>query len=320
MIPFLTIAVPTFNREDKLGRLFQQFLEMDLSKEVGGLGIEILVANNASEDNTYHVVHDYKEALERKGFYFSYVEQKENIGLDANMLSCYTESKGEYVWYCSDDDVIIETLNDIVLDIQKYRPGVCISNFKEGGYGESNLVFDFDGFIKIEEKEEAIVRDIIKFPKITAYIAKRVEIEKYRDFLVGLSGSYYLFAALMMLIVLGESHKLVLRKKIVAMSDDDHRNLRYSPRIFANRYKIANHTLVYLGKTELAKKFETSSQLSVIWCIYFIFLHWRGKYKLEPKILREDIIYVLLNIYRIPLILFCRVCYKKVIAKLISSH
>ncbi|TAM20944.1 MAG: glycosyltransferase family 2 protein [Nevskiaceae bacterium] len=96
--PLLTIAIPTYNRGDRLNLLLEA-----LSCENFGDQIEVIIADNASEDNTADVIGRY---LESNPKWIAY-RHAENLGMDGNFLSCYLKATGEYLWLLGDDDRIV---------------------------------------------------------------------------------------------------------------------------------------------------------------------------------------------------------------------
>ena len=58
---FLTVAIPTYNRAQKLQRLLSQFSKLDTRFPLKDLGVEILVSNNASTDTTQEIAQEEKE-------------------------------------------------------------------------------------------------------------------------------------------------------------------------------------------------------------------------------------------------------------------
>ena len=94
---FLTIAIPTFNRADFLARALDSILNQPHD------GVEILVSDNASEDDTSKVVGDRAEVEKIK-----YIRNKTNVGPDANFLQCLKEAEGDYIWLLGSDDVVVE--------------------------------------------------------------------------------------------------------------------------------------------------------------------------------------------------------------------
>ena len=107
----LTIAIPTYNRakylKRALGSVVSQYDER----------IEILVSDNASEDNTSQVVESFLKSVPIR-----YVRNDTNIGLDANFLQCYRLAEGDYMLLLGDDDLIIEHRLATVLDFLENNP------------------------------------------------------------------------------------------------------------------------------------------------------------------------------------------------------
>jgi abequosyltransferase len=96
--PLLTIAIPTFNRAKLLRGLLETLFDQ-LSPEPN---VELIVSDNASTDQTPVLVHQFQE----RGMRIRYLRNDANIGLDANFLQCFNESKGKYLWLLGDDDIV----------------------------------------------------------------------------------------------------------------------------------------------------------------------------------------------------------------------
>lgn len=98
MPPLLSVAIPTFNRPEKIKHLYDVFL----SKLDSNLGndVEIIICDNS----------DLEQAeINRKtlaGSNISYRENKTNIGFSGNLIQCLREAEGEFIWVISDDDKI----------------------------------------------------------------------------------------------------------------------------------------------------------------------------------------------------------------------
>ena len=93
MKPKLTIAIPTYNRENYISiALDSIFIQYDER-------IEVLVSDNCSTDNT--------EALVKSKYpKVRYEKNSINLGPDGNFLECYRKARGEYVLLLGDDDVL----------------------------------------------------------------------------------------------------------------------------------------------------------------------------------------------------------------------
>ncbi len=127
MNPILTIAIPTYNR----ARFLSKTLDSIISEYCEG--VEILISDNGSVDETLQIVNKYKQK-------FSYIRScgfEENKGIDKNILNAILNSKGEYVHLCSDDDLFTKgLLEEVLAEIQRTRPSVISLNhfsFKQSG-------------------------------------------------------------------------------------------------------------------------------------------------------------------------------------------
>ena len=98
-LPVLSICVPTFNRARYLDSLLA-----DLSANIGELGhsYELLIGDNASEDNTAEVVRKYEGKLAIR-----YFRWPENVGQYHNMSRLFESAQGEYLVYVADDDLLM---------------------------------------------------------------------------------------------------------------------------------------------------------------------------------------------------------------------
>jgi len=107
MAPILTIAIPTFNRADKL--------ERQLSRLVPLLGPEIRCAvyDNASTDGTAEVAAKFAE----RGV--TYQRSPINLGIGRNLLRCFETCETAWLWVLSDDDHFVDHAIEWVLGMVK---------------------------------------------------------------------------------------------------------------------------------------------------------------------------------------------------------
>jgi glycosyltransferase involved in cell wall biosynthesis len=125
--PLLTIAIPTYNRAHYLEGLLA-VLHEQLQSETR---VELLVSDNASTDNTAATVAKYQS----RGVAIRSIRNESNLGADRNILQCYLEASGKYVWVFSDDDLILPGTVKRVLDILssgRYDMVNLTARFSEG--------------------------------------------------------------------------------------------------------------------------------------------------------------------------------------------
>lgn len=91
--------MPTYNRARYLESLLT-----DLVDHIGELGFsyELLIGDNASEDNTAEVVGRYADTLAIR-----YIRRLENLGAAPNILQLFGAARGRYLVYAADDDLLI---------------------------------------------------------------------------------------------------------------------------------------------------------------------------------------------------------------------
>ncbi len=104
--PKLTIAIPTYNRAEKLNSQLEWAVH---SIENHWGDCELIVSDNASPDATQEVCNKW---FQQSGNRLRIIRQSSNIGLIQNVLFCIQEAQGDFVWIVSDDDII---LNDTFL-------------------------------------------------------------------------------------------------------------------------------------------------------------------------------------------------------------
>lgn len=146
--PLVSLIITTYNRASMLknaldGAIIQTYKNL-----------EIIVADNASSDDTVNVVKSYLAKDNR----VRYIRRNINIGSLANHLHTYhNESKGDWVIFISDDDYLTASnfVEDAISKILEY------SNDEEVAFYQSAVI----------TKNEAANIDFIFKPSITADLA-----------------------------------------------------------------------------------------------------------------------------------------------------
>jgi abequosyltransferase len=127
--PILSIAIPTFNRSDYLKINLNQ-----LRSEINDCNtndIEILVSDNASEDDTQSIVESFQMDISIR-----YYKNNTNIGSDHNIAQCFNMAKGRYVLILGDDDLFVD---GALLSIMN-----CIKNDSYGAIYIKAYGYDFN--------------------------------------------------------------------------------------------------------------------------------------------------------------------------------
>ena len=108
--PLLTIVIPTYNRAIYLDKCLASIITQINNDGV----IELIVANNASTDNTHEIVEKY---LLNSNCAIKYINRPENIGPDNNFANCFNEAKGKYFWIIGDDDFLLPNKLDKIIAV-----------------------------------------------------------------------------------------------------------------------------------------------------------------------------------------------------------
>ena len=128
----LTIAIPTYNRLEKLKICLKRLMEQKKIEQ-----IEIIVSDNASTDGTG----EYMTELVKKAENIRYYRNTENVGPDKNFLNCFDKAVGEYVLLLGDDDFLLPMAVEHLLDTLEKKP-VFLHLNTSGLVSESPFVYN----------------------------------------------------------------------------------------------------------------------------------------------------------------------------------
>jgi glycosyltransferase involved in cell wall biosynthesis len=105
--PLLTLAVPTFNRAEDLHR-FLTAIEPQMRDRPE---VDLYLSDNASTDGTPELIAHFQA----RGLALRSHRHPQNIGADANFVSCFHAARGTYFWLCGDDELILPGGLDLIL-------------------------------------------------------------------------------------------------------------------------------------------------------------------------------------------------------------
>lgn len=127
--PFITIAIPTFNR----AALLKGCVAAALSQTYRHF--EVVVSNNASPDDTRNVLSRFSDARLRV------INQDTNIGMHPNWNACLANAKGEYIVFLSDDDRIAARMLERCAHLIRQQPQlstvIALSNIHAASLGRT---------------------------------------------------------------------------------------------------------------------------------------------------------------------------------------
>lgn len=97
----LSICIPTYNRAGYLKNCLDSIVVQLDDKRLNNL-VEIVVSDNASEDNTRELVKKYQNNFDD----IKYFRNEKNLGFDGNVINSVLKASGKYCWHLGDDDSI----------------------------------------------------------------------------------------------------------------------------------------------------------------------------------------------------------------------
>lgn len=120
--PILSICIPTYNRSACLQECLESVL---LSAKGHEGGVEIVVSDNASTDETETVVNEFRKRSPR----IRYHRNDTNIGAERNFYVAAGLASGEYIWLLGDDDKMTEGAIPSVLSRINAGYNLIVCNF-----------------------------------------------------------------------------------------------------------------------------------------------------------------------------------------------
>ncbi len=205
----LTVAIPTYNR--------CHLLCQSLDSALGQLedGVEILVSDNASTDETPKVMKKY--CKEHK---IRYYRNSKNLGMDKNFFNCFQKANGEYIQFLSDDDILLPgAIKKILYLIKTERPAYI--NINSFTYSTQTFNPDIRKAPRIKLRE---TNDLITYDKtllmnyigvyVTYISATVLKMSKFKQIKhpEKYFGTHFLHAHIVFHILSGKNTKMILTK------------------------------------------------------------------------------------------------------------
>lgn len=170
----LTIGIPTYNGELTIKKVLDSILGQMTE------GVEIVISDNASTDNTSLIANEY--AL--KDSNIRYFRNEKNVGMDNNFDLVVKRAQGKFVWILSDDDYISnENAIKKVLEAIKKAPnsGTIFVNYENDIIPIDRDYYNIDGneFFRITKFKSTLISSTIVNRKIWNDIDKKEYIGTY---------------------------------------------------------------------------------------------------------------------------------------------
>ncbi len=242
----LSICIPTYNRAQYLKKtltsIVSQFKNEDIRRQV-----EIVISDNASEDNTREVVEEFKNRFEN----VKYFRNNKNLGFDRNLYNAIRKSEGLFCWTLNDDKILNSNALDYMLNILKSNQTIgffCVNQdipfsesrekiFQNGNYWLKEMGLTGGRLSQCILKKDCIPTDVQKY-----------------------FGNYWFHFSIALEII---KDKPVLFIRNVLEKDDDNRICRWAENgatltVFIELKNIVNNLINFGYEPEVIKDICTS--------------------------------------------------------------
>jgi glycosyltransferase involved in cell wall biosynthesis len=257
----LTIAIPTYNRLNKLRRLLDN---ISLQEYFFDYEVEILISDNSSSDGTSEFISNVE--IDNPLFKIRTFSQNSNLGFDGNISFLYKNSLGKYIWFFADDDLLLpKAINSIISSLIFEKPNVLLFSFGQPP-GSLKGVFNFDSKVVSFYNKKEIIELSIRFPKISTYVLLNINF-KNEDylFLETQEGFGWMHLGLTFSVFNNfVNPKLSVISNVLAECDDEFDMLTWSPNAIKESYQIYNHQFITNNYPKLLKKQIISSYINSI--------------------------------------------------------
>lgn len=170
-ISVLTIAIPTFNRSQRLAKNLEQLHEQINYYKLQNK-VAVLISDNHSTDDTYEICTAFVAKYYNSGIDFQYFRNKSNLGFSHNVIESYFKAKSDYTLFFSDDDNLSsEFLEKLIRDVENYEFSVGVYNFSQPPYGEDNLLIKESCLISGEHALDGLAY-LVTWPKLSGLVLR----------------------------------------------------------------------------------------------------------------------------------------------------
>ena len=263
----LSIVIPTYNRADKLLRLLKN-IEDEIVNSNLSVAINVLVSDNTSSDDTQAVVLNF----ETNKFKIEYFRQEKNLGFDGNVRFLYDVANTDYIWFFSDDDILLPgAIATVMNGLLETKPDVLLFSFIQPR-GSKIRTFNFpDKFAVITDTKE-IIKLLAYYPKISIFVCRKIvlsevvksELEPFYE-----NGFYWISLCYSIISVINNPRLCIISKPL-ASCDDDFSNIRFGPGVFLKSYTIFLHPFVCKNLPYMAEEYRNKSYYDSIQLMFAV--------------------------------------------------
>jgi len=250
--PLVSFAIPTYNRSAKLARLLKILYAQ--TECVAADAVEVLISDNCSTDDTRLVMDQYAPYGARL------FRQTTNLDLDANLRFLYEQARGQYVWFFSDDDILLPGALRKVLDALASRsPDVLLFSFAQPP-GLTRPTFDLRDDITVITDIRRIIEFVLFYYKLSIYVVSKQHKQVSPGCRVAPVNTLYDFLILALsALQRSPCPTLCILREQLASCDDEYYIIRGPPGVSASLWKVAEHPFIQEHYPDLKRMLRVRS-------------------------------------------------------------
>lgn len=266
-MPSLSIVIPSYNRAYKLMRLLRN-IEVNLHESNLGDQIQVLVSDNASSDDTQLQISNFKTDK----FGLKYFRQDKNIGFDGNVRFLYEAAETDYVWFFSDDDILLPgAIARILEGINVTTPDVLLFSFIQPP-GSNTRTFNQPEEFSIVTNPKEIIRLVAQYPKVSIYVCRKIKLSEVQktELEPFYENGFYWIDLCYSIIAASNQPRLCIISQPLASCDEEFGNIRFAPSISLQMYTIFCHPFVRAQLPNMATESRVLSYYNAIQLMFAV--------------------------------------------------
>lgn len=134
-IPKLTLAMPVYNGSNYIRDALDSICAQTFTD------FELIVCDNASQDDTVKIVEEYATRDDR----IRLIRNRQNLGASANYNLGFEQGRGEYFKWCAHDDTLSPNFLQQCIDVLEANPDVVLAFGSTKGISPANQIIEVVG-------------------------------------------------------------------------------------------------------------------------------------------------------------------------------
>lgn len=134
----LSIVIPTYNGQATLVQTLEKIVSQ--ISTIGGVNtqLEVVICDDCSTDDTVQIA---KKFTKKYGF-INFFQNPHNLGMDENFAMCVQKARGQFIWFCGQDDELLAGAVAKVLELLTKNPelGFMYLNYEQYDQAHQKII------------------------------------------------------------------------------------------------------------------------------------------------------------------------------------